>query len=70
MAQAFQVSGMTCQGCVNAVTRAIQRRLPGVKVSVDLPKGVVTVDAVADGAADADVQTAIIDAGFTFSGRA
>ena len=70
MAQAYRVSGMTCQGCVNAVTRAIQRRLPGAKVSVDLPKGLVTVDTGADHADDATVQTAVAGAGFSFNGRA
>jgi len=32
----MQVKGMTCQGCVNAVTKAVQRLDPGAKVHVDL----------------------------------
>jgi len=32
----MQVEGMTCQGCVNAVTKAIQRLDPAAKVDVDL----------------------------------
>ena len=37
------VSGMTCQGCVNAVTRSIQRAAPGSAVTVDLPGGAVEI---------------------------
>ena len=32
----MQVEGMTCEGCVNAVTKAIQRLDPAAKVDVDL----------------------------------
>ena len=32
----MQVEGMTCQGCVNAVTKAIERLDAGAKVEVDL----------------------------------
>jgi len=32
----FQVSGMTCGGCVNAVTRAIQSQDSQAQVTVDL----------------------------------
>ncbi len=39
----MQVEGMTCQGCVNSVTRAIQRLDPGAKVEVDLEHGRVHV---------------------------
>ena len=39
----MQVEGMTCQGCVNAVTKAIQRLDPGAKVEVDLEHGRVHV---------------------------
>jgi copper chaperone len=34
----FQVSGMTCGGCVNAVTRAIQSQDSQAQVTVDLTK--------------------------------
>ena len=36
------VGGMTCQGCVNAVTRALTRAVPGAKVAVDLAQGKVS----------------------------
>jgi len=39
----MQVEGMTCQGCVNAVTKAIQRLDPAAKVDVDLDHGRVHV---------------------------
>ncbi|MFE1603081.1 heavy-metal-associated domain-containing protein [Methylobacterium sp. ID0610] len=39
----MQVEGMTCAGCVNAVTRAIQRLDPEAAVSVDLEHGRVAV---------------------------
>jgi len=39
----MKVDGMTCQGCVNAVTRAIQRLDPGASVDVDLEHGRVHV---------------------------
>jgi copper chaperone len=39
----MQVEGMTCQGCVNSVTKAIQRLDPSAKVDVDLEHGRVHV---------------------------
>jgi copper chaperone len=37
------VGGMSCNGCVAAVTRAIQRLDPAAEVSVDLASGRVSV---------------------------
>lgn len=68
MPRSYRVAGMTCQGCVSAVTRAIQRRLPDAKVAIDLPKGIVAVEAV--GLADDAVKGAVSDAGFTYDGVA
>jgi copper chaperone len=39
----MQVEGMTCQGCVNAVTKAVQRLDPSATVEVDLDHGRVHV---------------------------
>lgn len=39
----MQVDGMTCDGCVKAVTKAIQRLDPTAKVDVDLEHGRVHV---------------------------
>jgi copper chaperone len=66
MSKTYRVEGMTCEGCARSVTRAIQRRVPGTAVAVDLAAGRVTVTgAAADGAA---VAAAVNDAGFTFAG--
>ena len=61
------VSGMTCQGCVNAVTRSIQRAAPGSAVTVDLTGGVVEI---AGGVVEEAVaRQAIERAGFTVTAR-
>ncbi|MCB5175462.1 MULTISPECIES: heavy-metal-associated domain-containing protein [Microvirga] len=39
----MQVEGMTCQGCVSAVTKAVQRLDPSAKVDVDLDHGRVHI---------------------------
>ena len=39
----MQVDGMTCDGCVDAVTKAIQRLDPAATVEVDLEHGRVHV---------------------------
>lgn len=56
-----KVTGMTCQGCVRAVTKAIGRVAPDAAVTVDLPTGTVTVAGSPDKAA---VEKAIAGAGF------
>lgn len=43
MKSAFQVTGMTCDGCVGAVRRAIKRAAPDAQVEIDLPTGKVEV---------------------------
>lgn len=43
----MQVEGMTCQGCVNAVTKAIQRLDSSATVDVDLEHGRVHVSTCA-----------------------
>jgi copper chaperone len=35
----MQVDGMTCDGCVAAVTRTVRRLDPGAEVEVDLAHG-------------------------------
>lgn len=63
---AFKVTGMTCQGCVNAVTRALGRLAPDARVSVDLPSGRVAIEGAVEPARAAD---AIRAAGFEVAGR-
>jgi copper chaperone len=40
----LKVSGMTCGGCINAVTRAIQAQDPQAQVQADLATQVVTLE--------------------------
>jgi len=40
----LKVTGMTCGGCVNAVTRAIKGQDKSAIVAVDLASGVVRVE--------------------------
>jgi len=42
--QTFKVDGMTCGGCVGAVTRAVQAVDKDAKVEVDLAAKTVKVD--------------------------
>lgn len=65
MTQAFRVTGMTCAGCVRAVTNAIKAKAPAAEVSVDLPKGTVTIAGAVDAKA---IAGAVEDAGFGFGG--
>jgi copper ion binding protein len=59
----YNVSGMSCQHCVDAVTAEVGR-LDGVEqVQVDLPTGAVTVTSRAPLALDA-VRSALDEAGY------
>jgi len=40
----LKVSGMTCSGCINAVTRAIQSEDPQAKVQADLATQIVDLE--------------------------
>jgi len=57
----MQVEGMTCQGCVTAVTKAIRRLDPGASVDVDLDHGRVHVMTQAQ---SVDVAQALNQAGY------
>ena len=59
------VTGMTCQGCVNAVKRAIKRLDPDAEVAVDLGSGKVTVEGAPSRAA---LTQAVEAAGFGVAG--
>ncbi|RYZ00035.1 MAG: copper chaperone [Comamonadaceae bacterium] len=43
MHQKFEVAGMSCGHCQQAVTRAVQQIDPAAQVTVDLPTGHVDV---------------------------
>jgi copper chaperone len=51
MNQSFQVQGMTCGHCVNAVTQAVKSIDPAAEVQVDLGSGKVQVQSQQDHAA-------------------
>lgn len=57
----LKVSGMTCGGCINAVTRAIQARDPQAKVEADLATQIVNLETSLSAA---EAGQLITDAGF------
>jgi copper chaperone len=57
----MQVEGMTCEGCVTAVTNAVQRLDPSATVDVDLAHGRVHVTTNAQ---SLDVAQALNAAGY------
>jgi copper chaperone len=65
MVRTYRVTGMTCEGCVRAVTRAVTRAAPTAKVAVDLAAGRLTIDGEA---APEAVARAVEEAGFGFGG--
>jgi copper chaperone len=58
----FRVDDMTCGHCVSAVTRAIERGIPGTKVQADVATKLVSVTGAADLAA---IKSLVSRAGFT-----
>jgi copper chaperone len=57
----LKVSGMTCGGCINAVTRAIQSQDPQAKVEADLATQTVNLET---SLSEAQAGQIITDAGF------
>ncbi|ANI99167.1 heavy metal transporter [Polynucleobacter wuianus] len=57
----LKVSGMTCAGCINAVTRAVQSQDPSAKVLADLATQTVTLETTLS---SAEASQLITDAGF------
>ena len=57
----LKVSGMTCGGCINAVTRAIQAQDPKAIVQADLASQTVTLETALSAAQASQL---ITDAGF------
>ena len=60
----FKVSGMTCQGCINAVNRAIQSQDADAIVKVDLSTQLINVDSTLNRQA---LNQIILEAGFPLS---
>lgn len=60
----LHVEGMTCNHCVNAVTRSVKAVDANAQVNVDLASGRVRVESAA---LPHDISAAIEDAGYTVS---
>ena len=67
MAKTYRVLGMTCGGCANAVSNAIQAAVPGATIEVNLEAKAVTVEGTEDNTV---IKQAIEDAGFEYAGSA
>ena len=67
MTKTYRVLGMTCDGCANSVTKAIESSVPGVRVRVNLEAKKVAVEGIDD---DHAVEQAIQRAGFEYAGPA
>ena len=60
----LKVSGMTCGGCIKAVSKAIQSQDPQAKVEVDLASQMVNLETSLSAAQASQI---ITDAGFPAS---
>ena len=60
----LKVSGMTCGGCIKAVTKAIQAQDPSATVQVDLGTQIVSLETTLS---QAQASQLITDAGFPVS---
>ncbi|TMS57915.1 heavy-metal-associated domain-containing protein [Imbroritus primus] len=58
----FKVEGMSCNHCVQAITRAVRERDPVASVTVDLPTKTVNVGSTAE---VAELRQAIEAEGYT-----
>lgn len=66
MAATYKIEGMTCDGCVRALTRAIVALKSDAKVSIDLEAGTVSVPDLPESI----LIQAVENAGFDFAGVA
>lgn len=57
----LKVSGMTCGGCINAITRAVQAKDPQATVQADLAAQIVNLETSLSAA---EAGQLITDAGF------
>lgn len=51
------IKGMTCQGCVNSVTKIVKRADPGADVAIDLASGKLEAKTQASAASLAELIT-------------
>jgi copper chaperone len=54
----LMVKGMTCQGCVNSVTRIVKRSDPSAEVAIDLASGRLEAETAVEAQALAQAITA------------
>lgn len=57
----LKVTGMTCDGCVNSIKRALAREFPNANVQIDLATGLVRLYGEVD---SARAEQSIRNAGF------
>ena len=67
MTKTYRVLGMTCDGCANSVTKAIESSVPGARVRVNLEAKKVADQGIED---DHAVEQAIRRAGFAHAAPA
>jgi len=65
MSTKYKIEGMTCDGCVRSVTKALENA-KATHIAVDLESATADIGGLDDDA----VQQVIEDAGFDFGGRA
>lgn len=65
----YNVTGMSCQHCVDSVTAEVGKLAGVEQVDVDLTAGVVAVTSTTEPAID-DVRAAVDEAGFDLAGTA
>lgn len=58
----YKISGLSCQGCVSSLTRAVKRQLGDVQVVVRLESGELELELPHD---EAEVRAAVAGAGFS-----
>lgn len=61
----YKVDGMTCDGCVRSLTRAIEAVKSDAEIAIDLKAGTVSVGELDE----ASLSQAVEDAGFDFRGK-
>jgi copper chaperone len=65
----FQIDGMTCSGCANALRKALARHDASLSVAIDPASGRVTLEQGEPDAAAKGLAAAALDAGFTYRGQ-
>lgn len=67
MTTTYRIEGMTCDGCVRSLSKALTSALPDREIEVILKEGLARVSGKPD---DVAVEEAVEGAGFDYAGRA